>query len=86
MLTPIKTISLGSGKRKYTELWKTIKANGVEPTLIKCTRVDTITVMNGVKKEKVRDKKKPENRILICTPTDIGVNFTLVEDTSINNI
>jgi hypothetical protein len=83
---PAKTITLSSGRRKYTTLWQAIIANGTKPTLVKCDRVDTITVMNGVKKEKVKDKRKPKDKILICEPTEFGVEFKLVEDTSVNNI
>jgi hypothetical protein len=86
MQTQTKTISMGSGRRKYTTLWKTIIQNGSKPTLVKCERKDTVTIMNGVKKEKLQDKRKPEKKLLLCEPTDYGVEFKLVEDTSINNI
>lgn len=81
-----KTISIASPRRKYTELWKTIKVNGMKPTHIRCERRDTVTVMNGVKKEKLQDKSKEKDKILDCEPTEFGVTFKLKEDTSINNI
>lgn len=81
-----KTISVSSPKRRYTVLWEQIKTNGNKPTHIKCERKDTVTIMNGVKKEKLHDKKKEKDKILDCEPTNIGVTFKLREDTSINNL
>lgn len=89
MMNQIQTrtiLTSSSRRRKYTELWKTIKLNGSKPTHIKCERRDTVTVMNGVKKEKLQDKTKEKDKILDCDPTEIGVTFRLLEDTSINNI
>lgn len=83
------------GSRKYTPVWKKIKLeNRCE---VETTHADTITIINGVKKEKVMDKNRPKNKLLdIQTeeipnsvagkPSKIKIIFRLVEDTSINNL
>lgn len=81
---PAKTNRLSGGQRKYTPIWTKIKLTGF--CIVHCSREDTITIMNGVKKEKLQDKSKPEKKILICDPTDDGVHFKLVTDSSINNL
>lgn len=79
-----KTIQISGGGRKYSRLWKLIKTEG--RATIKCAMKDVLTITNGVKKEKLQDKSKPQKKILSCTPTDIGVFFELIDDTSINNL
>lgn len=78
------TVVLGSGYRKYTPIWRALKEKGV--CVVKCTREDTLTVYNGVRKEKVRDSHKPKARVIETEMTEDGIIFRLVEDTSINNL
>lgn len=54
-----------------------------------CSRMDTTTIINGVKKEKVlwtKNGKCPEDKRLDVEVTDTGIIFKLVLDTSINNL
>lgn len=73
-----------SGVRKYTDIWQKVKTTGF--CAIRCNRVDTNTIIQGVKKEKTRDKRKPTNKIMTVQVTDIGIEFRLREDISIRNL
>ena len=77
-------VRMSSGKRKYTPIWAKIKAQGF--CIVTCPRIDTQTIINGVKREKVKDKSKPKKKLLICDPTETGIHFRLIEDNSINNL
>lgn len=81
--------------RKYSVIWNNLKTFGL--CSLKTTHVDSLTIINGVKKEKNKDKNRPKNKVLkIDTeeipskiagePSEIKVHFRLIEDTSINNI
>lgn len=77
---------MGGGTRKYTAIWEQIKIKG--SCLCKCPSTeDIIGTINGVKKEKVRDKNKPRAKLLdISYPEEGQVLFRLITDTSINNL
>jgi hypothetical protein len=56
---------------------------------VKCTHTDTTTIMEGVKKEKVRFVKKklwPSDMALRIEVVDGGIEFKMVVDTSIRNL
>lgn len=84
-----------SGGRKYSTVWKNLKTLGF--CELKTTHGDTLTIVNGVKKEKNKDKNRPKDKILKIDTTEIPneiagqpsiikILFRLVEDTSINNL
>jgi len=73
-----------NGPRKYSPIWLKIKTSGF--CKVHCPREDTITVVQGVKKEKVKDKNRPKGKTLQIKVTEVGVEFTLATDTSINNL
>lgn len=84
-----------SSNRKYGEVWKQLKTTGV--CILKTTHGDTMTIVNGIKKEKNKDPKRPKDKMLkIGTeetpskiagqPSEIKITIRLVEDTSINNL
>lgn len=77
--TPLKK------RRRYQVIWEEIKSKG--RCQIECPRVDTQTIINMVHKEKKFDKS-PElkGKVLQSRPTDTGVLFVLVQDTSIRNL
>lgn len=92
MTITAKTIS---GNRKYSSVWNNLKLSGY--CQLKTTAGDTLTIVNGVKKEKNKDKKRPANKVLKIDiieepskvagePSTIKINFRLIEDTSINNL
>ena len=83
-----------TGRRKYGPIWQRLKESFY--CRVECsTTEDTLTTINGVKKEKAQDKGRPKDRILDISTSD-GINkdkekctvimFKLVEDTSINNL
>lgn len=54
-----------------------------------CTREDTRTIIDGVKKEKVKwvkKKKWPEGKALKIEMEATGILFKCILDTSINNL
>jgi len=73
-----------NGPRKYSPIWLKIKTEGY--CKVKCPREDTVTIIQGVKKEKVKDKNKPKGKTLKIEVTEVGVEFILANDTSINNL
>lgn len=89
------TAKIIAGSRKYSSVWNSLKLTGY--CQLKTTAGDMLTIVNGVKKEKNKDKKRPKNKVLkIDTieepnavagePSVIKINFRLIEDTSINNL
>jgi hypothetical protein len=83
----MKPIILASGKRKYVPILEELLASG--KCAVTCPRVDTKTIIDGVKKEKViwaAKGKIPLGKILKIELTELGVDFRLVTDTSINNL
>lgn len=73
-----------STQRKYTPLWNKLKEKG--EVAVKCSRQDTMTIITGLAKEKVQDKKKDPQKILRNELTEEGIIFRLVLDTSVNNL
>ena len=84
-----------SGTRKYTYVWRKLKLEG--KCNVSTTHKDYSTVIEGVKKEKTRDKNKPKNkRLQIASeeipnkesgqPSIILITFKLVDEVSINTI
>lgn len=82
------------GRRKYGPIWHRLKE--VFYCRVECLSTeDTLTTINGVKKEKSQDKSKPKDRVLKIVTSD-GTNkegksctiieFKLILDTSINNL
>lgn len=82
-----KSVTLSSGQRKYGPILNQLVETG--KCTVACTRVDTTTIINGVKKEKVawvKKKRCPKDKVLKIEVTDNGVEFKLVIDTSVNNL
>lgn len=91
---------LSSGKRKYHNIMHRLTSLNDEHGKpfaivdlhrceIKCSRQDTTTIINGVKKEKViwtKKGKAPKDKVLEVEVTDEGIIFKLVTDTSIRNL
>ena len=75
---------LPSGQRKYRPIWDKIKAD--RRCEISCPHRDTHTIIQGVAREKLKDKKKEKGFLLKNEITDTGIIFSLVLDTSINNL
>jgi len=79
-----------AGNRKYGPIWSKLKETGI--CKVECDSTeDTLTTINGVKKEKSQDKNKPKKKVLkIKTGSGpsggIQIEFRLVTDTSINNL
>jgi hypothetical protein len=83
-----------TGRRKYGPIWSRLKESG--SCRVECsTTEDTLTTINGVKKEKSRDKNKPKDKVLKIDTIDgknktgddcTFIEFKLVIDTSINNL
>jgi hypothetical protein len=78
---------LSSGRRKYSAILETL----VEKALcrVKCTHLDTRTIIDGVKKEKVKwvkRKRWPSGKALKIDIEDDGILFKSILDTSINNL
>jgi hypothetical protein len=79
--------SLSSGGRKYTDILNKLLTTG--RCSVACPRVDTTTIIGGVKKEKViwtKKKKIPKDKKLKIEVTETGIDFKLILDTSINNL
>lgn len=78
-----------AGTRKYGPIWQRLKEQGI--CKVECLTIeDTLTTINGVKKEKAQDKKKPKDKVLKIE-TSAGeagtiIKFQLIIDTSINNL
>lgn len=75
---------MGSGIRKYAPVWQKLKEKG--ECYIACSREDTLSIVNMVRKERTRDKSKPKGKKLSIEVTSTGIKFKLIEDTSINNL
>lgn len=79
-----------AGNRKYGPIWLKLKETGI--CKVECNSTeDTLTTINGVKKEKAQDKNKPKKKVLKIETSDgpkggIQIEFRLVTDTSINNL
>jgi len=85
-----------SGNRKYTAIWQRLK-NSPHRCEVRTNHKDSATVINGVKKEKAKDKNKlPHKRLDISSeeipatvagaPSTILIVFKLVDEVSINTI
>lgn len=82
------------GSRKYGPIWHRLKESNY--CRVECLSTeDTLTTINGLKKEKSRDKGKPKDKALRIETSDgknkdgekcTIIEFKLVEDTSINNL
>lgn len=60
--TGTKTVTLSSGTRKYSPVWRKIKEFG--ECRIKCPVEDVVTIVKAVGKEKGRDKNAPAKKEL----------------------
>lgn len=79
---------LGSGKRKYIPILELLVSDAKRCD-IECPHTDTRTIIDGVKKEKVKwvkRKRWPDGQALRIEITDKGVIFRMVIDTSIRNL
>lgn len=96
MNAPIKSTISSSNRRKYSVIWQKLK-NPPHRCEIITTHADSMTVINGVKKEKTKDRTKPKFRRLdisseeipnneIGKPSTIKIIFKLVDEISINTI
>ena len=85
-----------SGNRKYSVIWQKLK-NPPNRCEVTTTHRDSATVINGVKKEKAKDKAKPKFKRLdinseeipateLGEPSTIKITFKLVDEVSINTI
>lgn len=82
------------GQRRYGPIWARLKETFY--CRVECPSTeDTITVINGVKKEKSQDRQKPKDKVLDIKTSDgmdkqgercTVIEFRLVIDTSINNL
>jgi hypothetical protein len=78
---------LSSGRRKYTAILEALVQRG--RCQVECTMLDTKTITEGVKKEKVKWKKKarwPSDKALKIDIVPTGILFTAILDTSVNNL
>lgn len=82
---------LSSGKRKYTAILDKLVTEAV--CRVQCNLADARTIIDGVKKEKVRWNKKkrwPSGKALKIDIVDTedykGITFRAVLDTSVNNL
>lgn len=78
---------LSSGRRKYTAILEELVNKAF--CRISCTHLDSRTIIDGVKKEKVVWVKKnrwPKGKALTIKIEDDGITFRSVLDTSINNL
>lgn len=83
-----------TGRRKYGPIWQRLKDSFY--CRVEClTTEDTLTTINGVKKEKSQDRGRPKDRVLKIVTSDghnkenercTIIEFKLVEDTSVNNL
>ena len=83
-----------TGRRKYGPIWQRLKDSLY--CRVEClTTEDTLTTINGVKKEKAQDRGKPKDKVLKIDTSDgknkdgercTIIEFKLVEDTSVNNL
>lgn len=84
--------TLSSGRRKYTSIIEALLTSSV--CKIACDLADSRTIIDGVKKEKVKWNKKkkwPQGKALkIIINNDEseakGITFRMVTDTSVNNL
>ena len=58
-----QNVTLSSGARKYSPIWKQIKEKG--ECRITCPVKDVVTIVKAVGKEKARDKKPPPKKALV---------------------
>lgn len=82
------------GRRKYGPIWHRLKESNY--CRVECISTeDTLTTINGVKKEKSQDKEKPKDKVLKIETSDgknedgekcTIIEFKLILDTSINNL
>lgn len=82
---------LSSGKRKYAPILEALVTKAV--CKVECKLTEAKTIIDGVKKEKVKWKAKakwPKGQALeidiVDTPEHKGVTFRMVLDTSVNNL
>lgn len=82
---------LSSGRRKYTDILDKLVSQQV--CKVECRLADARTIIDGVKKEKVKWVKRkawPAGRALkidiVETPAHTGVSFRMILDTSVNNL
>jgi hypothetical protein len=78
---------LSSGRRKYTPILEALLDKAF--CRVACTREDTRTIVDGVKKEKVKwvkKKKWPVGKALKIEMEPDGILFKAILDTSINNL
>jgi hypothetical protein len=82
---------LSSGRRKYTAILEELINKAV--CRVECKLAEAVTIINGVKKEKVkinRAKKWPKGQAIKIDVVDTadfkGILFKRVEDTSIRNL
>jgi hypothetical protein len=86
-LKSIMSQVLSSGRRKYTAILEELLAKAF--CRVECTHLDTRTIIDGVKKEKVKWVKRqrwPKGKALKIDIEANGVLFKSVLDTSINNL
>lgn len=67
---------------KYQQIW--IKILGAGECSVKCDRIDTNTIINGVKKLRQKESEKVKGKLLRTTLTDEGIKFELIPDTTIS--
>lgn len=83
-----------TGRRKYGPIWQRLK--DFHYCRVEClTTDDTLTTINGVKKEKAQDRGRPKDKVLKIDTSDgqnkegercTIIEFKLVENTTINNL
>lgn len=79
---------LSSGRRKYTAILEELVSLKAF-CRVACTHLDTRTIIDGVKKEKVKwvkNKRWPKGKALKIDIEKEGILFKSVLDTSINNL
>jgi len=62
---------MGSGIRKYAPIWLKIKETG--SCEVQCSREDTLSITNMVRKERSQDKNKPKGKKLTVNVTEKGL-------------
>lgn len=82
---------IASGRRKYSAILEKLISDSF--CRVECKLVDARTIIDGVKKEKVKWKAKskwPEGKALkidIVDESDYkGITFRMILDTSVNNL
>lgn len=83
--------ALSSGRRKYTAILEELVTKSF--CRVSCDLADSRTIIDGVKKEKVKWKKRkrwPDGQALkidiIDDKDNKGISFRRVLDTSVNNL